>query len=139
MHSYRFRLNFDVRDYECDMIGIVNHAIYLHYLEHARHLFLKEQGVDFAALTTRGIHMVAIRVELDYLHPLRSGDQFFVGVNIERASRLRFCFFQDIFRLPDDQPIVRAKVIGTVINQKGRPQWPAELAHLIDSGLRSQT
>jgi len=72
--------------------------------------------------------------------PVMDGAEFrrcFVGVNIERASHLRFCFFQDIFRLPDDKPIVRAKVIGTVINQKGRPQWPAELAQLIDSGLRS--
>jgi len=80
-------------------IAVVERSI-LPHLEHARHVFLKEQGVDFAALTKRDIHMVAIRVALDYLHPLRSGDTFFVGVNIERASRLRFCFFQDIWWCP---------------------------------------
>ena len=39
-----------VRDYECDLQGIVNNANYLHYAEHTRHLFLKQQGVSFAAM-----------------------------------------------------------------------------------------
>jgi len=40
MENYRFKLNFEVRDYECDLSGIVNNAVYLHYLEHARHELL---------------------------------------------------------------------------------------------------
>ena len=135
MQDHQFQLALDVRDYECDMIGIVNHAVYVHYLEHARHAFLKQQGVDFADLTARGIYLVAIRVELDYLHPLRSGDRFVVGVSIERVSRLRFCFVQSIHRLPDHKPIVRAKVFGTAINQQGRPALPAELEQVIAARL----
>lgn len=34
-----FELEMQVRDYECDMEGIVNNAIYQHYLEHTRHEF----------------------------------------------------------------------------------------------------
>ena len=34
-----FELKMSVRDYECDLQGIVNNAVYQNYLEHARHQF----------------------------------------------------------------------------------------------------
>ena len=48
--KYIFETRMEVRDYECDIEGIVNNANYLHYAEHTRHLFLKSLGVSFAAL-----------------------------------------------------------------------------------------
>jgi acyl-CoA thioester hydrolase len=130
MDNYRFKLEFEVRDYECDMSGIVNNAVYQHYIEHARHVFLKSRGIDFAELESRGITLVVIRLEMDFLFPLRSGDKFFVGVNTERVSRLRFGFLQDIYRLPDEKPILAAKVVGTALNEKGRPRLSKELEEL---------
>jgi acyl-CoA thioesterase FadM len=44
MIDYQFRLDFEVRDYECDLQGIVNNAVYQNYLEHTRHEFLKQKG-----------------------------------------------------------------------------------------------
>ena len=131
MENYRFKLNLEVRDYECDLSGIVNNALYQHYLEHARHSYLKDQDIDFAELEHRGITLVVIRIEMDFLFPLRSGDKFFVGVNVERVSRLRFGFTQDIYRLPDNKPILTAKVVWTALNEKGRPRLPAEIEQLI--------
>ncbi len=135
MPDYRFTLEFEVRDYECDLSGIVNNAVYQHYLEHARHVFLKQQGIDFPDWVRRGISMVVIRMELDYLYPLRSGDHFYVGINTEMVSRLRFGLSQDIYLLPDHKPVLRARVIGTSINAKGKPELPAELEALFASGF----
>jgi acyl-CoA thioester hydrolase len=135
MENYRFKLDFEVRDYECDLSGIVNNAVYQHYLEHARHEFLKNQGVDFAELEKRGIIMVVIRIEMDFLYPLRSGDRFYVGLNTERISRLRFGFLQDIYRLPDEKLVLAAKVVGTALNEKGRPRLPKELEDLLAINL----
>ncbi|HEB60122.1 MAG TPA: acyl-CoA thioesterase, partial [Gammaproteobacteria bacterium] len=125
--DYRFTLDFKVRDYECDMQGVVNNSVYLNYLEHTRHEFLLEAGIDFAALTRQGIHLVVTRTEIDYRYPLRAGDRFRVGLNVERSSRIRFTFKQDIFRLPDDKPVVNAMVTGTAMNDRGRPIMPDEL------------
>lgn len=127
MNNIIFRVELEVRDYECDMEGIVNNAVYMNYLEHARHRFLKQEGFDFGALTSRGIHLVVIRTEADYLFPLRSGDRFHVTASIERASRLRFVFLQDIYRLPDAKAILKAKVLGTALNAEGRPKYFEEL------------
>ena len=41
---YLFETRMEVRDYECDIEGIVNNANYLHYIEHTRHLFLRSLG-----------------------------------------------------------------------------------------------
>jgi acyl-CoA thioester hydrolase len=129
-NPYQFKLNFEVRDYECDFQGIVNNAVYQNYLEHTRHIFLKQQGIDFVDLSEKGIDLVVVRAEIDYLYPLRPADQFYVGLNLERVSRLRFGFLQDIFRLPDEKPILKAKIIGTSLHEAGRPFLPRELEAL---------
>jgi acyl-CoA thioester hydrolase len=131
-----FILSFEVRDYECDMEGIVNNAIYQNYLEHARHRFFSTLGVSFAELTRSGIHPVVVRAEIDYKRPLRSGDRFLVSVAMERVSRLRFAFLQEI-RLdsaagtPPAVPtaatlaslplVAAARIIAAAMNDTGRP------------------
>jgi len=125
--TYAFRLDFLVRDYECDLQGVVNNSVYQNYLEHTRHEYFKHVGLDFAELTARDIFLVVVRAELDYRHPLRSGDRFWVGLNVERASKLRFVFYQDIYRNPDDRIMLNAKVTGTALDGRGRPCLPPEL------------
>ena len=44
--NYIYELEMKVRDYECDLQGIVNNANYQHYLEHTRHEFLTSVGVS---------------------------------------------------------------------------------------------
>ena len=135
MLDYRFRLDFTVRDYECDLAGMVNNATYLNYIEHTRHEFLKSNGVDFADLAQQGIYLIVVRIELDYLYPLRSGERFWVGTNLERISRLRFGLWQDIYRIPDDKPVLKAKVIGSAINEQGRPRLPKEVEALLADSM----
>jgi acyl-CoA thioester hydrolase len=45
---------------------------------------------------------------------------------------LRFGFLQDIYLLPYNKPILKAKIIGTSINESGKPFLPDELAVLVD-------
>jgi acyl-CoA thioester hydrolase len=122
-----FTLEMAVRDYECDLQGVVNNAVYQNYLEHARHEYLKSIGIDFAALTARGINLVVTRAEIDYKFSLTSGDPFLVAVRPERLSPVRLGFRQDIYLLPDRKVVVKALIIGTALNAKGRPQIPVEL------------
>jgi acyl-CoA thioester hydrolase len=127
-----FALEMAVRDYECDLQGVVNNAVYQNYLEHARHEYLKSIGIDFAALAAQGINLVVTRVEIDYKASLTSGDRFVVEVRPERLSPVRIGFRQDIYRLPDRKTAVKALVTGTALNAKGRPQLPEALKVILE-------
>jgi len=59
--EYLFQLKLKVRDYECDIQGIVNNAVYQNYLEHTRHEFIKTAYIDFAKLHEEGIDPVVYR------------------------------------------------------------------------------
>lgn len=121
-----FRLEFVVRDYECDLQGVVNNANYQHYLEHARHEFLISKGISFAQLHEDGLDLIVTRVEIDYKFPLRSRDKFVVTVSIQREGNARLVFIQEIYRLPDSKLVINAKVTG-IATKKGRPVPPGRL------------
>ena len=131
--SNRYGLEFVVRDYECDLQGVVNNANYQHYLEHARHEFLISKGVSFVDLHDEGTDLIVTRVEIDYKYPLRSRDKFIVRLNIQREGNARLVFIQDIFRLPDEKHVAHAKVTG-VATRKGRPVPPGKLIEQLGLG-----
>ncbi|GGO77863.1 thioesterase [Marinobacterium nitratireducens] len=127
-----FRIELQVRDYELDMQGIVNNGVYFNYLEHARHEYLLAKGVDFAALTRDGIHLVVVRSELDYKASLKSGDRFAVEVTTERLGKVRFGFRQRVIRLDDGKTVLEGLVIGTALNERGRPYIAPSIECLFD-------
>jgi acyl-CoA thioester hydrolase len=120
MDNYLYQLDFKVRDYECDLQGVVNNAVYQNYLEHCRHEFLLDAGLDFAKLHDDGIDAMVIKVEMEYKYPLRSGDHFVVCVNLERDGAIKFVFHQDIYRKSDNKLVLKGKVTG-VCTSGGRP------------------
>jgi len=124
--NFTFSLDFKVRDYECDLQGVVNNANYQHYLEHARHEFLVTKGVSFAELHEQGIDLIVIKVEIDYKYPLRSRDRFVVRLNVEREGNVRLNFIQEIRRVPDEKLVVRARVTG-IASKNGRPVPPGNI------------
>ncbi len=126
-----WQLQMAVRDYECDMQGVVNNAVYQNYLEHARHEFLKLHGLDFAVLAKAGINLVVVRAELDYKGSLHSGDKFTINTSLEQQSRLKFAFKQTITRDSDNKLMLDALVIGTGVNQQGKPYLPDQLLPLM--------
>lgn len=114
----KFILDFEVRDYECDLQGIVNNAVYQNYYEHARHQYLKNAGLDFATLHQQGIDPVVYRIEIDFKRPLKSGDCFNVETGVIREGNLKFIFNQEIKM--QDRLINKAKV-SVVFTSQGKP------------------
>lgn len=111
---------FEVRDYECDLQGIVNHAVYLHYMEHSRHQFLKAQGGDFAALHQQGLDLVVAHADITYHASLRSGDSFEVQLSVTLQGRVRLLFTQRLIRHSDHCCVVTGKFTVAGV-QNGRP------------------
>lgn len=95
-----FELNFEVRDYECDMQGIVNNSVYLNYLEHTRHKFLQSRNLDFKNITASGVNLVVARMDIRYKKPLKSGDVFTSILQIQSLNTVKIIFTQQL--LTDD-------------------------------------
>ena len=107
--NYVYELKMKVRDYECDLQGIVNNANYQHYTEHTRHEFLLQSGISFADMHNRGIDAVVARLKMAFKVPLRRGDEFVCRMRIKKEG-IRFVFFQDIFRVPDETMVLRSQI-----------------------------
>ena len=107
--KYVFETRMLVRDYECDIEGIVNNANYLHYTEHTRHLFLKQCGLSFAEMHRKGVDAVVARMNLQYKVPLRCDDEFISRMGLTKEG-IKYVFHHDIFRATDNQLSFRGKV-----------------------------
>ncbi len=116
--NYIYELEFKVRDYECDLQGIVNNAVYQNYLEHTRHEFLLSRGISFSDLHAQNIDAVVARVQIAYKTPLRSKDVFISKLYVKKEG-VKYVFYQDIYRKADGKMCVKAQ-IETVLTQGGR-------------------
>ncbi len=109
MEKELFRHEMKVRDYECDIQGVVNNANYQHYLEHARHEFLLSEGVSFSKLHNEGVDFMVSKATLEYKNPLRGDDKFFVSIAMKREGAKLVCL-QNIHRLPDEKLCVKGRI-----------------------------
>lgn len=107
--NYCFETHMQVRDYECDIEGIVNNANYLHYCEHTRHLFLQKCGLSFAEMHQKGVDAVVARMNLQYKVPLRPDDEFLSRLRLTKEG-IKYVFHHDIFRASDEQLCFRGRV-----------------------------
>ncbi len=122
--NYPFEIEMKVRDYECDIQGIVNNSVYQNYLEHARHEYLHFKNVSFADLHNRGIDAVVARIEMAFKAPLRPGDEFIVKINVQKEG-MKYVFHQVIYRKSDMKLSLKARVDAVIVeNGKLIPAIP---------------
>jgi acyl-CoA thioester hydrolase len=121
MKEYIFKLTIKVRDYECDLQGVVNNSNYQRYMEHTRHEFLESLGENFSAMHDKGVDAFVSRVEIRYKASLRSGDSCISCLNIVKEGP-KLIFHQDIYRASDNVLAAAGKV-ETVIVKNGVLTW----------------
>ena len=107
--NYIFETRMQVRDYECDIEGIVNNANYLHYCEHTRHLFLKQCGLSFAEMHEKGVDAVVARMSMQFKTPLKPDDEFMSRLGLTKEG-IKYVFHHDLYREADNKLCFRANV-----------------------------
>lgn len=131
MKNYVFKLEMKVRDYECDLQGVVNNANYQHYMEHTRHEYLASLGENFGAMHEKGVDAFVSRVEIHYRNSLHSGDRFSSYVNLRKEGP-KLIFEQEIYREPDN--VLAAKgTVDVVVVENGKLTRGEYFDHLIVS------
>lgn len=118
MKEYIFKLTDKVRDYECDLQGVVNNSNYQHYMEHARHEILESVGENFGAMHERGMDAFVSSVQIQFKHSLRSGDRYISCLNVYKKG-VKLVFEQDIYREKDGVLATRG-VVESVLVENGK-------------------
>jgi acyl-CoA thioester hydrolase len=116
--EYDFKLEIKVRDYECDLQGVVNNSNYQRYMEHTRHEYLESLGENFGAMHDKGVDAFVSRVDIQFRTSLRSGDTCLSCLRLTKEGP-KLVFHQDIFRASDGALAAKGKV-EIVIVENGK-------------------
>ncbi|MDR2805663.1 MAG: acyl-CoA thioesterase [Dysgonamonadaceae bacterium] len=109
-----FEIEMKVRDYECDVQGIVNNANYLHYLENTRHEFMQSLGTSFRKSHAAGVDPVVVRADLHYKTPLTGSDVFLSSLTVERKG-VKIIFHQTLRRKADGVLCCKGQIEAVIL------------------------
>ena len=125
-----------VRSGEIDSFGHVNHAVFLHYFEHARFEALEAAGFRWPLLQENNWQIYVVRIEVDYLAQARRGETLVVRTWAEGFRRTSMILGQEILRDDDSGPTVVAKARVTAV-WIGPDRRPMRVPDFVRTGLSS--
>ncbi|MFT4597590.1 MAG: acyl-CoA thioester hydrolase [Paracrocinitomix sp.] len=108
-----------VRFYELDPYGHVNHSTYLQYFEAARVAWLGEIGQGLDVLQEEGTQLVVTSVATRFVASALLNDELIVDTSMVRARRVRAQWAQHAWR--GDELIACQRINFATVNLSGRP------------------
>jgi YbgC/YbaW family acyl-CoA thioester hydrolase len=127
---------FHVYPTDCDMLGHVNHASMLAFLERARWALLEAQGMrDFATLP---VYSVVRHVDIGYFAQSLPGDDLAIRSGLLAVKTTSFIVKQDVRKMGSGTLVAEASIVYVTIDRGGRAvpvpdawrtmfaAWPAE-------------
>ena len=116
--THRFGLRVYYED--TDLAGIVYYANYLKFIERGRSEWVREMGVDQAAMKRdEGVVFAVRRVEADYRSPAHYDDQLVVTTQVDAVTGARLVLRQTVERQGD--VLFEASVTIVAICESGAP------------------
>jgi len=115
-HKFPIRVYYE----DTDLAGIVYYANYMKFIERGRSEWVRELGVDQAAMKRDdGVVFAVRRVEADYHAPAKYDDELIVTTAVETMTGARLVVRQTVER--DDNVLFEAIVTLVAIGESGAP------------------
>ncbi|PMB08292.1 4-hydroxybenzoyl-CoA thioesterase [Fischerella thermalis CCMEE 5273] len=117
-----------VRSTDVDMIGHVNNAKYLEYLEWARWEWLRQSGFGVKQIQERGLLPVIVHIDIAYRKELRLDDEVTIITEPLELRNKSSVMIQRIFK-KQNELACEAKLTAVVIDAHTRratelpPEW----------------
>ncbi len=125
-----FSYPIDVRFSDIDVLGHVNHAVFVSYMEHAR--FHWWQGFLKGKPFEEEGFLIA-RVEVDYRKSILLGDKVRVELRCDKTGTTSFTLAFKVLREPDSVVLAEALIVHVMLDfktQRPKPIRPETLAWL---------
>ncbi|MEN8138812.1 MAG: thioesterase family protein [Bacteroidota bacterium] len=87
-HEYKFRVKYS----ETDKMGFVHHSNYVKYYENARWETMRQLGIPYSTIESKGIFMPVIKLESKFIKPAFYDDELTVTTTIKELSSVKISF-----------------------------------------------
>ena len=82
--------------YETDQMGVVHHTNYIRWFEEARVDLLRQYGIDYREMETRGIIIPVVDMQCSYLTSVRFDDVVEIHLTLTKYTGVRMCFSYEV-------------------------------------------
>lgn len=117
----RYEVQFPVRYYETDQMGIVHHSNYIRYFECARNTMMQQWGYPIEKCEEDGVTIPIVAVECKYKHPAKMGDVLTVTAEIEDVPLAKLTVKQKVYNQDGVLCVSGHVVLGFLNKATGRP------------------
>ena len=128
-------VTFHIYPTDCDMLGHLNHATMLNFLERARWALLEPQ-IDIREWAKQPVFSVVRHVDIGYLAQSMPGEDLIIRSGLLAVRRTSYIIKQDVRKMHGNTLVAEASIVFVAINQQGLPvpvpgswrellpQWP---------------
>ena len=85
-----------VQYYETDMMGVVHHANYIHWMEEARIDFMDRMGFPYKRMEAEGVLSPVKSIQVNYLKPCTLGDEVDITVGVKEFNGVVITMMYDM-------------------------------------------
>ena len=124
-------VTFHIYPTDCDMLGHLNHATMLNFLERARWALLEPQ-IDIRHWAKQPVFSVVRHVDIGYLAQSLPGEDLVVRSGLLAIRNTSYIVRQDVRKVGSGTTVAEANIVFVTIGQDGRPvkvpeQWRSML------------
>ena len=128
-------VTFHIYPTDCDMLGHLNHATMLNFLERARWALLEPQ-IDVRQWAKQPVFSVVRHVDIDYLAQSLPGEDLLIRSGLLAVRNTSYIVRQEALKVSTNLLVARANIVFVTIGQDGKPvrvpeswrsmlpQWP---------------
>lgn len=85
-----------VQYYETDMMGVVHHANYIHWMEEARIEFMDRMGFPYKRMEAEGVLSPVKNIQVNYLKPCTFGDEVEIRAGVRDFNGVVITMFYEM-------------------------------------------
>ncbi len=127
-------IEFKIYVEDTDFQGVVYHANYLKYFERSRSEFLSNANISQKNLREKNTAFIIKGIKINYLKAAELGDQIVVQTSVEKKSKARMIFYQNVIHKITGKEFVNGEVEVCFIDltTKKPKKFPDDLLLIFD-------
>ena len=113
-------VTFHIYPTDCDMLGHLNHATMLSFLERARWALLEPQ-IDLRNWARQPVYSVVRHVDIGYLAQSLPGEDLVIRSGLLAVKTTSYIIRQEVRKKHDNTKVAEASIVFVASGQDGRP------------------